>query len=171
MEFEIAWREVPPGPDFYIGGIPTMDHDESVQASHKKPPAGKVIVVTLLAVQGLFLIIIGLISFFGGFVGVYDVSNGHATPGAKVAVLGAFLAWIFLLGGIVSLLCAQGLVTWQRWAFWLTVALEVINLIVGGCALMLRLFTPWPIALSMSVAGGILLYVLIVIGPRTLSHR
>ncbi len=148
-----------------------MDHDASAQASRKNPPPGKVIVVTLLAIQGLFLILIGLIAFFGGFIGVYDVSNGHATPGAKVAVLGAFLAWIFLLEGIVSFLCALGLSTWQRWAFWLTVALEIINLIVGSYALTLGLFTPWPIALSMSVAGGILLYVLIVIGPRTLSHR
>jgi hypothetical protein len=148
-----------------------MDHDASVQASRKNRPPGKVIVVTLLALQGIFLIIIGLIAFFGGFVGAYEVSNGHATPGAKVAVLGAFLAWIFLLGGIVSFLCALGLSTWKRWAFWLTIALEISNLIVGSYALTLRLFTPWPIALSMSVAGGILLYVLIVIGPRTLSHR
>jgi hypothetical protein len=145
-----------------MGDIPSMDS--------KKPPPGKVIVVALLTIQGLFLIIIGLIAFFGGFVGVYDVSHGHATPGALVAVLGAFLAWIFLLGGIVSFLCAQGLLTWQRWAFWLTIALEVTNLLVGGCALLLRLFDSWPMALSMGVAGGILLYVLIVIGPRTLSH-
>jgi uncharacterized membrane protein (DUF485 family) len=146
-----------------------MDNDASLQASRKKP-SGKVIVAALLGIQGLFLIIIGLIAFFGGFVGAYDVSNGHATPGAIVAVAGAFLAWIFLLGGIVSFLCAQGLWTWQRWAFWLTIALEVTNLIVGGIALMLRLFAPWPIALSMSVAGAVLLSVLIVIGPRTLSH-
>src|SRR2546427_3645037 len=84
--------------------------------------------------------------------------------------LGAFLAWIFLLGGIVSLLCAQGLWTWQRWALWLTIALEVTNLFVGGCALMLRLFAPWPIALSMIVAGGILLSVLLVIRTRPLSE-
>ncbi len=147
-----------------------MDTDASLQASRKKPPPGKVIVVALLTIQGLFLIIIGLIAFFGGFVGVYDVSNGHATPGAIVAVLGAFLAWIFLLEGIVSFLCAQGWLTWQRWAFWLTIALEVTNLLVGGCALLLRLFDSWPMALSMGVAGGILLSVLIVIGPRTLSH-
>jgi uncharacterized membrane protein (DUF485 family) len=140
-----------------------------IKASRKKP-SGKVVVAALLGIHGIFLIIIGLIAFFGGFVGVYNVSNGHATPGAIVAVLGAVLAWIFLLGGIVSLLCAQGLLTWQRWALWLTIALEVINLIVGGCMLMLRLFAPWPIAISMGVAGGILLYVLIVIGPHTLSH-
>jgi hypothetical protein len=146
-----------------------MDNDASLQASRKKP-SGKVIVAALLGIQGLFLIIIGLIAFFGGFVGIYDVSHGRATPGATVAVLGVFLAWIFLLGGIVSLLCAQGLWTWQRWAFWLTIALEITNLIVGGIALMLRLFAPWPIALSMSVAGAVLLSVLIVIGPRTLSH-
>jgi hypothetical protein len=128
-----------------------MDNDASLQASRKKP-SGKVIVAALLGIQGLFLIIIGLIAFFGGFVGIYDVSHGRATPGATVAVLGVFLAWIFLLGGIVSFLCAQGLWTWQRWAFWLSIALEVTNLIVGGIALMLRLFAPWPIALSMSVA-------------------
>jgi len=146
-----------------------MENDASLQASRKKP-SGQVIVAALLGIQGLFLIIIGLIAFFGGFVGIYDVSHGRATPGATVAVLGVFLAWIFLLGGIVSFLCAQGLWTWQRWAFWLTIALEVTNLIVGGIALMLRLFAPWPIALSMSVAGAVLLSVLIVIGPRTLSH-
>jgi len=146
-----------------------MDNDASLQASRKKP-SGKVIVAALLGIQGLFLIIIGLIAFFGGFVGIYDVSHGRATPGATVAVLGVFLAWIFLLGGIVSFLCAQGLWTWQRWAFWLTIALEVTNLIVGGIALMLRLFAPWPIALSMSVEGAVLLSVLIVIGPRALSH-
>src|SRR5881296_2239750 len=114
-----------------------MEHDASLQASRKKnPPPGKAIVVALLGLHGIFLIIIGLIAFFGGFVGVYDVSNGHTTPGAIVAVLGAALAWIFLLGGIISLLCAQGLLTWQRWALWLTIALEVTNLFVGGCALM-----------------------------------
>ena len=147
-----------------------MENDTLLQASRKNLPPGKVILVALLGIHGLFLIIIGLIAFFGGFVGIYDVSNGHATPGAIVAVLGAFVAWIFLLGGIVSFLCAQGLWTRQRWAFWSTIALEVTNVIVGGCALLLRLFSPWPIALSMSVAGGILLSVLVMIGPRTLSH-
>src|SRR5437016_13745580 len=152
-----------------MGDIPSMENGASLQASRKKPPPGEVVVVALLGIHGLFLIIIGLIAFFGGFVGVYNVSNGHATPGAIAAVLGAALAWIFLLGGIVAFLCAQGLLTWQRWALWLTIALEVINLIVGGCALMLRLFAPWLIALSMIVAAGILLYVLIVIRTRPLS--
>ena len=148
-----------------------MEHDASLQASRKKPPPGKAIVVALLGLQGLFLIIIGLIAFFGGFVGVYDVSHGHTTPGALVAVLGVALAWIFLLSGIVSFLCAQGLLTWQRWALWLTIGLELTNLIVGFCALKLQLFAPWIVIVSMSIAGGILLYVLIAIGTRALSKR
>ena len=148
-----------------------MEKETSSRVSRKKPLAGQVVVVALLALHGIVLITIVLIAFFGGFVGAYEVSNGHATPEAKVAVLGAFLAWIFILGGIVSFLCSLGLSTWQRWAFWLTIVLEIINLIVGSYALTLRLFATWPIALSMSIAGGILLYVLIVIGPRTLSHR
>jgi hypothetical protein len=82
--------------------IPSMEKDTSSRVPRKKPPAGQAVVVALLALHGIVLIIIGLIAFFGGFVGAYEVSNGHATPEAKVAVLGAFLAWIFLLGGIVS---------------------------------------------------------------------
>ena len=148
-----------------------MEKDTSLRVSRKKPPAGQEVVVALLAIHGIVLIVIGLIAFFGGFVGAYDVSNGHATPGAIVAVAGAFLAWIFLLGGIVSFLCALGLSTWQRWAFWLTIALEIINLIVGFCALKLQLFAPWTIIVSMSIAGGILLYVLIAIGTSALSKR
>jgi hypothetical protein len=147
-----------------------MGNDEILEASRKKHIPGKAIVVALLGIHGIFLIILSLVAFFGGFVGVSNLANGHATPGAMAAVLEGALAWIFLLGGIVSLLCAQGLLTWQRWALWLTIVLEVINLIVGGCALLLRLFNPWPIALSMGVAGGILLYVLIAIGTRALSH-
>jgi len=83
-----------------------MDNDTLIQALRKKP-SGKVVVVALLGIHGLFLIIIGLIAFFGGFVGVYEVSNGHATPGAIVAVLGAFLAWILLREGSVSCLCPR----------------------------------------------------------------
>jgi hypothetical protein len=147
-----------------------MDNNELIPALRKKP-SGKVVVVALLTIHGLFLIIIGLIAFFGGFIAAYQVSHGHTTPGAEIAVLGGFLAWLLLLGGIVSFLCALGLWTRQRWAFWLTIALEVANLILGGCALRLQLFAPWQIALSMVFAGGILLYVLIMIGPRTLSYR
>ena len=76
----------------------------------------------------------------------------------------------FSSGRIVAFLCAQGLLTWQRWALWLAIALETVNLIVGGCALKLQLFTPWPLVVSMIVAGGILLYVLIAIAIRKLSH-
>jgi hypothetical protein len=147
-----------------------MDNNELMPASRVKP-SGKEAVVALLAIHGLFLIIIGLLAFFGGFIGAYEVSHGHTTSRAEIAVLGGFLAWLLLLGGIVSLLCALGLWTHQRWAFWLTIALEVSNLILGGCALKLQLFGPWLIALSMVLAGGILLYVLIVIGPRMFPHR
>ena len=147
-----------------------MEKDTSPRVSRKKPPAGQAIVVASLAIQGVILILIGLIAFFAGFLGAHDVSNGHATPGAIVAVVGVFFAWIFLLGGIVSFLCALGLSTWQRWAFWSTIALQIINLVVGGYSLTLRLFTPWPIALSMAIAGGILLTMLIAMGPRMLSR-
>src|SRR5207244_13534770 len=99
-----------------MGDIPAMENGASLQASRKKPPPGEVVVVALLGIHGLFLIIIGLIAFFGGFAGVYDVANGHATPEAMVAVLGAFLAGIVLLGGSVSFLCAQGVWEGQGWA-------------------------------------------------------
>jgi uncharacterized membrane protein (DUF485 family) len=145
-------------------------HPEQFPARDEKPFPGAIIVAVLLAVHGLFLIVIGLIAFFAGFAGLYNVSNGHTTPGAIIAVAGVFLAWIFLVAGIVSFLCAQGLLAGERWAFWLTLALEVIDLLAGWGALTLRLFAPWLIILNMSVAGVILLYTLIVIGPRMLSR-
>jgi uncharacterized membrane protein (DUF485 family) len=147
-----------------------MDHNKLMTALHKKP-SGKEVVVALLTIHGLFLIIIGLMAFFGGFIGAYEVSHGRTTLGAVIAVLGGFAAWILLLEGIVSLLCALGLWTQQRWAFWLTIALEVTSLILGGCLLRWQLFALWPIVLSMVLAGGILLSVLIVISPRALSQR
>jgi len=145
-----------------------MHNDTLTPASRKKPATA---LVVLLGIHGLFLIIIGLIAFFGGFIGAYEVSHGRTTPGAMVAVLGAFVAWLFLLGGIISLLCALGLWTRQRWAFWLTIALEVTNLILAGCIVKWQFFAPWFIILSMGFAGVILLYVLIGIDPRMLSDK
>lgn len=147
-----------------------MHNDSKKQPSRKKPFSATNIAAALLAAHGLFLIIISLVAFFGSFVGLHAVSNGHSTQGSIVAVLGAFLAWVFLLEGIVSFYCAQGLLDWQRWAFWLTLALEIFDLLAGWCSLSLRLFTSWPIVLSMCIAGGILLFLLIVTGLRTFSR-
>jgi hypothetical protein len=97
-----------------------MEKDPTLRGSPKKPPTGQAVVVALLALQGIVLIVIGLIAFFGGFVGAYQVSNGHATPGAIVAVVVVFLAWIFLLGRIVSFLCALGLSTCGLRLVWLS---------------------------------------------------
>jgi hypothetical protein len=147
-----------------------MDKGTFTPVSRKKS-SGKVLIVALLTIHGLLLLAVGLIAFFGGFVGIYEISNGRATPGTIIAVLGVFLAWIFLLAGILSLLCAYGLWGGKRWAFWLAIALEVTTVLLAGFTLRLQLFTPWPIALSMAIAGSILLLLLITINPRTLSDR
>ncbi len=73
-----------------------MDQNKLMTASHKKPSA-KEVIVALLTIHGLFLIIIGLMAFFGGFIGAYEVSHGRTTPGAVLAVLGGswpgFFCW------------------------------------------------------------------------------
>lgn len=148
-----------------------MDSKSKIQPSRTKPFSATNIVAGLLAAHGLFLIIISLVAFFGSFVGIHAVSTGHATQGSIVAILGAFLAWVFLLEGIISFYCALGLQDWRRWAFWLTLALEVFDLLTGWCILSLRLFTAWPIVLSMCIAGCILLFLLIGTGLRTFSRR
>src|SRR5258708_18253715 len=102
IEFEVACREVLPGPNFRIGDIPSMDTDASIQASRKKPPTGKLIVVALLATHRLFLIIIVFIAFFRGLVGVSHVAICQATPEALVAVLWAGLALSLLFVVCVS---------------------------------------------------------------------
>jgi hypothetical protein len=85
-------------------------------------PLGVTIVAILMGIQGLLLVFVGILAFFGIFV-----------PG----VGGVFfvLAIITLLMGLLILYFASSLWTLKRWAFWATVIIEIINVVFGLVAL------------------------------------
>ncbi len=83
-----------------------------------KRPLGITIIAILLFIQAVIEIIFGIFVFVGSTI---------ASPAA-----GLLLGWIPLAIGIISFIVAWGLWTLKPWAYWVTLILEIINIISGG---------------------------------------
>ena|SRR5579884_2761267 len=97
-------------------------------------PLGVTIISIVLGIEGIFELLLGILILVGIFTLGHEISvHGHAVVGSIVdvvgGVLGGILAAAALLIGIFSLIFASGLWRLKRWAFWLTVILEVISII------------------------------------------
>ena len=115
----------------------------------KSRPLGVSILAILLALQGIFEIGYGLFMMTSTFISV--VSFGNMVMVRQVS------PWAFLLSGVLALLLAYGLWTLQKWAFWVTVILEAINL-VGGALALFTAYNPEAVLLSMVIPAVILIY-------------
>ena len=80
-----------------------------------KRPLGITIIAILLFIQAVIEIIFGIFVFVGSTI---------ASPTA-----GLLLGWITLAIGIISFIVAWGLWTLKPWAYWVTLILEIINII------------------------------------------
>ena len=101
--------------------------------SHHRP-LGVTIISIVLGIEGIFELLLGILILVGIFTLGHEISlHGHAVVGSIVdvvgGVLGGVLAAAALLIGIFSLIFASGLWRLKRWAFWLTVILEVISVV------------------------------------------
>jgi hypothetical protein len=117
----------------------------------KSRPVGVTIIAVLLAIQGAIEVIYGLL--------VLIAAPGFVTLYGNTAVVVRVSPWGFLISGILALILAYGLWTLQRWAFWVTVILEILNLI-GGTVALFTLYYPWAVLLSMVIPAVILIYFL-----------
>lgn len=91
-----------------------------MQTVARQRPVGITVISVVLAVSGVLTIITGIL-------GLFSLSN--ASSAVQTSVLtGSIIA---LIGGILNLLLAWGLWTLKRWAFWATVIIEVLNVLVG----------------------------------------
>jgi hypothetical protein len=115
----------------------------------KSRPVGVSLLAALLAIQGIFEIGYGLLVLFTapGFVALYG----------NIVMVRQVSPWGFLISGILALILAYGLWTLQRWAFWVTVVLETINL-VGGVVVLFTVYYPGAVLLSMLIPAIILTY-------------
>ena len=98
--------------------------------SRRSRPLGVTIISVVLAIQGIFELIVGILLIVAFFaLGHTVATHGHTTVRAIIDTFGGVLGGISIIVGLLTLLFAWGLWTLKRWAFWLTVVLEVIILI------------------------------------------
>ena len=81
----------------------------TIQGTSRRRPFLITVLAVLLALQAITWLIIGLTTFLA---------------------VGGFLAVSLLIMGLVGLLLSWGLWTLKRWAFWVTVVISAIDLIV-----------------------------------------
>jgi len=100
------------------------------QTMYRRRPLGVSILAIIQALQGIFELIVGILALVAVFaIGHAITTHGHTTTGTVVDVVGGVLGGFSLIVGILTLIFAFGLWTLKRWAFWLTVIIEVVILI------------------------------------------
>jgi uncharacterized membrane protein (DUF2068 family) len=103
---------------------------EQTATNLRNRPLGVTVIAVLLAIGAILEILTGVLILAGTFaVGHAIVGHGHATSGHVLDTAGIILAIIPLVIGVLTLIFAVGLWLLKRWAFWLTVIIEVISLI------------------------------------------
>ncbi len=132
------------------------------QSMVRHRPLGVTIISVVLAIEGIFELLVGILILVGIFTLGHEISiHGHAVVGSMVdvvgGVLGGVLAGAALIIGLFSLIFAVGLWTLKRWAFWLTVILEIISIVRH-----LIEFTH-PVHSTVSIVIGLILPVVILL--------
>ncbi len=115
----------------------------------KSRPEGISIIAILLMIEGGLQIAYGLL--------VLIRAPGFVVSSAHTAVVVQVSPWGFLISGVLTLILAYSLWTLRSWAFWVTVVLEIINLI-GGVIALFSYYNPGAVLLSMVIPAVILIY-------------
>ncbi len=97
------------------------------RSASRARPLGITIIAVLLLILGIIAVIIGGIAI-AGFSSVGHIF-GHNVGRTAVDVLGDILGGIPLVFGILALIFSWGMFTLKRWAFWLTVILDILLII------------------------------------------
>lgn len=128
----------------------------------RRRPVGVSIISIILAIQGIFELLLGIFAVLAIFAAGHAISgSGHTTTGTVVDVLGGTLGGISLVIGILTLIFAIGLWTLKRWAFWLTVIIEVISLVRHALEFTHPTTSTVNILLGMVIPVVVLLYFLV----------
>jgi uncharacterized membrane protein (DUF2068 family) len=82
----------------------------------RRRPLGITIIAILLFIQAVFEIVVGIFSFIGRLI---------TNP-----LSGLLVGWIPLAIGVLLLILAWGLWTLRPWAYWATLVLEIVNIVL-----------------------------------------
>ncbi len=102
-----------------MGDLTTHKEDimQDLTSTTRRRPLGITIIAILLFIQAIVQIIFGLIAFFG--------------TSALSLTAGLLVGWIPLAIGILLFVLAWGLWTLKPWAYWTTLVLEIINIVLN----------------------------------------
>jgi hypothetical protein len=102
-----------------MGDLITHKEDimQDLTSTTRRRPFGITIIAILLFIQAIVQIIFGLIAFFG--------------TSALSLTAGLLVGWIPLAIGILLFVLAWGLWTLKPWAYWTTLVLEIINIVLN----------------------------------------
>jgi hypothetical protein len=76
---------------------------------------------------GILMLIIGMIDFFQGLIGLFKDDYYVVTASGYLAVNLTTWSWILLLWGVLLVLAGLGLLAGQGWARWFTIVVVAVN--------------------------------------------
>lgn len=82
----------------------------------ERRPLGITIIAILLFIQAILEIIFGFFSFFGSII--------------HNPLSGLLVGWVPLVVGVLLFILAWGLWTLRPWAYWATLILEIVNIVL-----------------------------------------
>jgi uncharacterized membrane protein (DUF2068 family) len=98
----------------------------------RRRPLGVSILAILEGLQGVGFLILSLLSLVALIIAANSSGtatiNGYTITGSDVSIVSGILAGSFLVVGLLAMLCAYGLWTLRRWAFWATVTIQIVSL-------------------------------------------
>jgi len=84
--------------------------------STERRPLGITIIAILMFIQAILEIVVGIFSFFGSII--------------HNPLAGLLVGWIPLIVGVLLFILAWGLWTLRPWAYWATLILEIVNIVL-----------------------------------------
>ena len=105
----------------------------TIMEASRKRPLGVSIIAVLETIQGIFLLMLGVLSLVAVSVAAWStgivMANGLSVNSLVVRIVTVVLGGVFLVVGLVLPLFGWHLWKLKRWAFWATVIIEVVLLL------------------------------------------
>jgi hypothetical protein len=76
---------------------------------------------------GILLLIVGMVDFFQGLIGLFDDDYYVVTASGYLAVNLTTWSWILMLWGVLLVLAGLGLLGGQTWARWFAILIVGVN--------------------------------------------
>ena len=138
-----------------------------MQSTYSEPrrhrPLGVTIISVIVGIEGILEILAGVLILLVALAASHAISShGHTTIAHVVDVVGVIVALIPIVLGVLRFILAAGLWALKRWAFWVTVIVEVITLVRQALEFTLASRPPVVlIILGMVIPVIVLLYFLV----------